>query len=81
MTYTISVGGKTYGPATLEQLQELVNRGRLAADDFVWDKEAGQWMTLGSFPATAGLFAAAGAQTAGTDCRANTRIGGYRIHR
>jgi len=62
MTYTISVGGKTYGPATLEQLQELVTRGKLGAGDYIWDKEAGQWMTLGSFPATVGLFAASGAQ-------------------
>jgi uncharacterized RDD family membrane protein YckC len=62
MTYTINVGGKTYGPATLEQLQELVNRSKISAGDYIWDKEAGQWVPLGSFPATVSFFTAGGTQ-------------------
>jgi len=46
----------------LEQLQELVRRGKLSAGDYIWDKEARQWVTLGSFPDTAHFFAAAGIQ-------------------
>jgi uncharacterized RDD family membrane protein YckC len=76
MTYTISVGGKTYGPATLEQLQELAKRGKITAGDYIWDKEAGQWKTLGSFSDTAGFFTAAGAMTTTTTAAAQPEQAG-----
>jgi uncharacterized RDD family membrane protein YckC len=48
----------------LEQLKELVNRGKLGTADYIWDKEAGQWVTLGNFPDTAGFFADTSTATA-----------------
>jgi len=56
MAYTISVSGKTYGPATIEQLQELVRRGKITATDYIWDQQTGQWIALGVFRDTSGFF-------------------------
>lgn len=56
MGYTINVNGKTYGPASLEQLRELALRGKISPNDHVFDSISNSWIPLGKFPETAGFF-------------------------
>jgi len=60
-TWTMNVGGQTYGPYSEVQLQGFVREGRLAAHSLLAPAGSTQFRPAGSYPMLARLFAPAGA--------------------
>jgi uncharacterized protein DUF4339 len=60
-TWTMNVGGQTYGPYSETQLQGFVGEGRLAAHSLLAPAGSTQFRPAGSYPMLARLFATAGA--------------------
>lgn len=54
--YYINVGGKTYGPATSDELEKWHKAGTFQPTDFVWDAASGAWVEAVRFDATRSIF-------------------------
>ncbi|MFM7103039.1 MAG: RDD family protein [Verrucomicrobiota bacterium] len=42
--------GREYGPATLDELRDWAEQGRLTGSTLVWSSESGRWETAGELP-------------------------------
>ncbi|HPI65520.1 MAG TPA: DUF4339 domain-containing protein, partial [Verrucomicrobiota bacterium] len=57
MYQIIGSDGRTYGPATAEQLREWIAEGRADAQTQVWTEGASQWRPLAEYAEFAPLLA------------------------
>lgn len=58
MSWYVSIGGQTYGPAETEGLREWHLAGSFQPTDFAWDEASQGWIEAGRIPALAAVFAA-----------------------
>lgn len=55
--YHVNIGGQSYGPAEIDDLEKWHLAGQLSPGDFVWDDTTQAWIEAGVFPPTAPIFA------------------------
>jgi hypothetical protein len=65
-TWTINVGGQSYGPYTLQHMQAFVGEGRLAPHSLVAPAGETQFRPAGEFPQLLRLFAQPGQSKSAT---------------
>lgn len=56
MNYYVSIGGKTYGPALLEDLKSWHKSGAFGPQDFVWNESENTWKIAGECSEIALIF-------------------------
>lgn len=54
--YFLAIGGKQYGPYTIEQLRPFVPTGQINAQTLVWCQGMGAWEPASARPDLAPLF-------------------------
>jgi hypothetical protein len=67
MGWNMNVGGRVYGPFSLESLKSFAAEGRLAATSLVCPEGTSEWRAASEEPELSGLFGAAPKQTASDD--------------
>lgn len=55
--YIVAINGQQYGPYNLQQMQQMAQSGQINASVLVWAQGMPQWVTAGSVPELASLFA------------------------
>ena len=56
--YMVAINGQQYGPYNIQQMQQMAQSGQINASVLVWAQGMPQWVTAGSVPELAQLFAA-----------------------
>lgn len=55
-TYFVAIDGRTYGPATREELRNWFLAGSFRPTDFIWSEEKQEWLPAASHPDLSTLF-------------------------
>lgn len=55
--YMVAINGQQYGPYNMQQMQQMAQSGQINASVLVWAQGMPQWVTAGSVPELAQLFA------------------------
>jgi hypothetical protein len=58
LQYMVAINGQQYGPYNIQQMQQMAQSGQINASVLVWAPGMPQWVTAGSVPELAQLFAA-----------------------
>lgn len=56
MTFYVSIRGQSYGPASVEELEQWYKGGSFGPADFVWDEARNEWIEAIRSPAVKGIF-------------------------
>ena len=59
ISFNVLINGQSAGPFNLQQLQQMVQQGQLAAETQVWTAGMANWAPVGTVPQLASLFASA----------------------